>query len=195
MNYAYSTLRRRGCFGGRGLAAAALVIFAACPLAAQQPSSNSVELQREAMRKLAFLTGHWSGPVTIVRGPENPLHLTQTEDVRFELDGLVLLVEGKSTGIDGQAQFQALATIAYDDASHTYRFRAYNDGHYVDTELTVLADGFSWGFAAGPAHIVNTMHLTSNGEWQETSDVTFGDNPPHRSVDMLLQRQASKKIS
>jgi hypothetical protein len=144
---------------------AVLVILFSFAVRAQQAPQNGADVQREAMRKLAFLAGHWSGPVTIVRGPE-PLHLTQSEDVQYKLDGLVLLIEGKSAGSDGKAQFQALATITFDDASHTYHFRAYNDGHYVDTELTALADGFSWGFTAGPAHVVNTMHLTSKGEWQ-----------------------------
>jgi len=169
------------------LLAAAIMISFSLSLAAQQPASNSVEVQREAMRKLSFLAGHWSGPVTIVRGPGEPIHLAQTEDVAYKLDGLVLLVEGQSTGADGKVLFSALATIAYDDASHTYHFRAYNDGHYLDTELSVSADGFSWGFMAGPAHIVNTMHLTGKGEWAEATDVTVGSNPPHRSVDMLLQ--------
>jgi hypothetical protein len=145
--------------------------------------------QRDAMKKLAFLAGHWSGPVSISRGPGEPLKLTQTENVQYKLDGLLLLIEGQSTGPDGNAQFQALATVSYDDAAHAYRFRAYNDGHYIDTELTVNPDGFAWGFNAGPAKIQNTMHLTTKGEWQETTDVTFGSNPPHRSVDMLLQHQ------
>ena len=171
------------------LLAAAFMISSSLPLAAQQPGSSSVDAQHEAMRKLSFLAGHWSGPVTIVRGPGEPLHLTQTEDIEYKLDGLVLLIEGKSTGADGKAAFTALATIAYDDASHTYRFRAYNDGHYLDTELTVPANSFSWGFTAGPAHIVNTMHLTDKGEWAEVTDVTVASNPPHRSVDMLLQHQ------
>lgn len=168
------------------LAAAFLILFRSA-LSAQQPASNSVDVQREAMRKLSFLAGHWSGPVTIVRGPGEPLHLTQTEDIEYKLDGLVLLVEGKSTGADGKVQFSALATITYDDASSTYRFRAYNDGHYLDTELSAPANGFSWSFTAGPAHIVNTMHLTGKGEWNEVTEVTIGGNPPHRSVDMLLQ--------
>lgn len=158
-------------------------------LAAQQPASNSADVQREAMHKLAFLAGRWSGPVTIVRGPGEPLHLTQTEDVEYKLGGLVLLIEGKSTANDGQPRFQALATMAFDDATHSYRIRAYNEGHYLDTELTVLADGFSWGFEAGPAHIVNTMHLTGKGQWQETTEVTMGSNPARQSVDMLLDRQ------
>jgi hypothetical protein len=186
------------------LLAAAFMITFTLSLAAQQPASNSVDAQREAMRKLSFLAGHWSGPVTVVRGPGEALHLTQTEAVEYKLDGLVLLIEGKSTSADGKVLFNegkstsadgkvlfnALATIAYDDASHTYRFRAYNDGHYLDTELSVPAsNGFSWGFTAGPAHIVNTMHLTEKGEWDEVTEVTVGSNPPHRSVDMQLQHQ------
>ncbi len=158
-------------------------------LTAQQPPSDSVAGQRAAMHKLAFLAGHWTGPVTVVRGPGEPLHLTQTENVEYKLDGLVLLIQGKSTGQDGKAQFEALATVAYDDASQTYRIRAYHAGQYVDTALSVMDNGFSWSMEAGPAHIVNTMHLTARGEWQETTEVTFGSNPPLHSVDMLLEKQ------
>jgi len=153
----------------------------------QQPVSSSVDAQREAMRKLSFLAGHWSGPVTIVHGPGEALHLTQTEDVEYKLNGLVLLIEGKSTSADGRVLFSALATVAYDDASHTYRFRAYNEGRYLDTELSVPTNGFSWSFTAGPAHVVNTMHLTGKGEWEEVTEASVGGNAPHRSVDMLLQ--------
>ena len=137
---------------------------------ARQPVSSSVEAQREAMHKLSFLAGRWSGPANIFHGPGEALQLTQTEDAEFKLDGLVLLIEGKSTSADGTVVFSALATISYDDSSHTYRFRAYNDGHYVDTELSVPTKGFSWSFTAGPAHIVNSMHLTEKGEWDEVTD-------------------------
>jgi hypothetical protein len=169
--------------------AAMAMISMAFGISAQQPNSDTVEAQRQAMQKLAFLAGRWSGPVTIALGPGDPLRLTQAENVRFKLDGLVLLIEGQSAGADGTAQFQALATVAYDETTRTYRIRAYNAGRYLDTELNVLADGFSWGFNSGPAHIQNAMHLTARGEWQESTDVTFGSNPPHRSVDMLLQHQ------
>jgi hypothetical protein len=176
----------------RLLAAASLALFA-FSLAAQQDAASSspspIQLERAAMQKLAFLVGHWSGPITVFAGPGEPLHLTQTEDVQLKLDGLVLLVEGKSTTPDGKVAFNALATVAYDDATHAYRFRAYNAGRYLDTELAVPANGFSWGFDAGPAHIANTMHLTEKGEWSETTDATVGANPPHRSVEMLLTRQ------
>ncbi|MFZ0959933.1 MAG: hypothetical protein WAO35_03435 [Terriglobia bacterium] len=167
------------------LAAALLVLFSMA--LAQEPAQNSADVQRQAMRELSFLADRWSGPVSVVRGPGEPLHLAQTESLQYKLDGLVLLIEGQSTGSDGKVMFSALATISYDDASRTYRFRAYNGGHYLDTELSVPDNGFSWQFQAGPAHIVNTMHLTNQGEWSEETEATFGNNPPHRSVDMLLQ--------
>jgi hypothetical protein len=166
----------------------AFMILFSLPLVAQPPASSSVDAQREAMRKLSFLAGHWAGPVTIVRGTgEPPLHLTQTEEVDYKLDGLVLLIEGRTTSASGKVQYSALATIAYDDTSRRYRLRAYNDGHYLDTELSVLEHGFSWGFTSGPAYIVNNMQLTGKGEWSESTEVTVGSNPPHRSVEMLLQ--------
>jgi hypothetical protein len=181
----------RALSGIRLLPRIAAIVLAASTMTvtAQQPPSSSVTAQREAMKKLAFLAGSWSGLVSISRGPGEPVKLTQTENVQYKLDGLVLLIEGQSVGTDGKPQFQAMATISYDDAAHVYRFRAYNDGHYIDTELTLNPDGFAWGFHAGPAKIQNTMHLTAKGEWQETTDVTFGSNPPQRSVDMLLQHQ------
>jgi len=156
---------------------------------AQAPGGSSVEAQRAAMQKLAFLVGRWSGPATVSRGPGEPTHVTQAEDVQFKLDGLVLLIEGRSTDADGKSGFSALATVAFDDASHAYRFRAYNGGHYLDTELTVTADGFSWSYDAGPAHVVNTMHVTAKGEWSETTEATYGGHPPMRAVEMLLRHE------
>lgn len=169
------------------------VVTLALPLntssaAAQEAGAKGAVTQRQAMQKLSFLAGYWSGPVSIAAGRGGPFHLTQTEDVQYKLDGLVLLIEGKSTNADGNTLFGALATIAYDDTSRTYRLRAYNDGHYLDTELSVQDKGFSWGFTAGPAHIVNTMRLTDKGEWSEVTETTLGSNPPMRSVDMQLQK-------
>ncbi len=169
--------------------AGAFVVSLSIVAAAKQPGSNSVPIQLEAMHKLDFLAGRWSGPVTIMRGPGQPLRLMQSEDVQYKLGGLVLLVEGKSTNAAGKVEFSALATISYDDATGAYHIRAYNGGHYVDSKLSLLSQGFSWSFPAGPVHIVNTMHLTAKGEWQEVSQVVMEGAPPRPSVRMLLRHQ------
>src|SRR5438876_8788764 len=119
-------------------------------------------------------------------GPENQLRCAKRKT--FKLDGLVMLVEGTGRNADGQVVFQALATICYDDTNSTYRFRAYNEGRYLDTELTVMPAGFAWGYAAGPVKVTNTMRLTEKGEWAEITEATVGSSPPRKAVEMSLRR-------
>lgn len=170
-------------------AAGALAVALFAGVVAAQPPSRSAAVQRVAMRKLAFLAGSWRGTATVMRPSGPPLRMTQSERVQSKLGGLVLLVEGQSTGAEGRAEFQALATISYDDGTHTYRIRAYNDGHYVDAPLTVRRNGFVWGFTAGPAHIENVMRLTRGHHWKETTTVRFGGGAAHPTVRMFLRRR------
>jgi hypothetical protein len=168
-----------------------MVLFAGAVLHAgasislgQQPN---LATQREAMKKLGFLVGTWSGEAKVNPGPTE-MKLTQTEKVELKLDGTVMLVEGTGRNPSGEIAFQALATIAYDEATSTYRFRAYSGGRYLDTELHVSANGFSWGFEGGPTKITNSMEVNSKGEWAETTQMTAGNSPPRTLVEMLLHR-------
>ena len=141
------------------------------------------------MKKLAFLSGKRSGEALVTRGPGEPLKIQQTEDVQYRLDGLVLLVEG--TGRDpqtGKVVFNALATIAWDEATNSYRFRAFNSGRYLDTELKVLDGGFEWGHEVGPAAVRNVMKLDEKGEWVETTEVSIGGAPPRRMLEMRVRK-------
>jgi hypothetical protein len=156
-------------------------------LQAQERGPN-LAAQKEAMQKLAFIVGNWRGPATVVLGRGEPLQLTQTELVQYKLDGLIMLVEGAGLDAEGKVVFSALATISYDDATGTYRFRAHNRGRYLETELKVSEKGFSWGYTAGPLTVENVMTLDADGTWVETTDAKFGDNPPRRTVEMKVKR-------
>jgi hypothetical protein len=164
----------------------ALLLGAAFVCSAQQPN---VTAQREAMKKLDFLAGKWSGDASVSRGPGDPMKVMQSENIQFKLDGLVLLIEGAARNADGKIVFQALATVSYDDSSSVYRFRSYNDGRYLETELKVIPQGFSWGFEAGPLKVSNNMRLNEKGEWVEVTESAYGATPPRKSVEMVLKRQ------
>lgn len=157
--------------------------------ACAQPQPD-LAAQREAMKKLAFLVGTWSGDAGVVRGPGEPLKVRQTEDVKYKLNGLLLLIEGTGRNPDtGDAVFNALAIISYDDTAGVYHFRAFNDGRYLDTELKVSEKGFEWGYKAGPAAVRFVMRLNEKGEWVETGDISMGTNPPRKTFEMTVRRQ------
>ncbi|MGE4162272.1 MAG: DUF1579 family protein [Vicinamibacterales bacterium] len=155
-------------------------------------SRPDVAAQREAMQKLAFLVGRWTGEATVATGPEGPRRVEQTEDVQFKLDGLVLLIEGTGRNpVSGAVEFNALATVSFDEASGAYRFRAYSGGNYVETVLTLRDRGLEWGFTAGPATVTNTMHLDDTGQWVEVTDVVINGGPPRRTTELRVRKQVA----
>ena len=155
---------------------------------AQAPN---VEAQKEAMKKLSFLAGKWSGDATVQRGPGGPLKIRQSEDIQFRLDGLLLVIEGTGRDADsGKVQFNALGIVSYDDNKKEYRLRAYNDGRQVEAQVEVSDRGFAWGFQSGPATVRNTMTVNDKGEWVETTTAKVGDRPEFTTVRMLLKRAA-----
>ena len=154
-----------------------------------QSQQANVTRQRDAMKKLAFLVGTWTGEATTVRAKQT-VKVKQTEQVDFKLDGLVLLIEGTGRNPEGgEVMFRALATVSYDETAGVYHFRAYNDGSYLDTELKVRDSGFEWGYKNGPAQIVFSMKLSDQGDWVETGDATVGNSPAQRFFNMTVRKQ------
>jgi hypothetical protein len=119
------------------------------PCFAQQQRTPDLEAQRVAMKKLAFLVGKWRGEARLQRGSGEPMLLTQTEEVEFKVDGLVLLTEGIGRAeVDGRPILQALGILSYDDEAGKYHMRAFNDGRFLETEVKFLENGkgITWGF-------------------------------------------------
>lgn len=159
---------------------------------AQPPRAPNVEAQREAMKKLGFLIGTWSGEAHVSRGPGEPLELIQTEEARYKLDGLLLMIEGVGRSrADGKLALQALGIVSYDDATGTYHMRAFNDGRWLETDVT-LADGghgLTWGFTLGEIRTKSTLRINEKGEWTELHEVTMGAQPPRKFMELTVRPQ------
>ena len=52
--------------------------------------------------------------------------------------GLIPVIEGVGrTKSDGHSVLQALGAISFDDETATYRMRAFNDGRFLESEVTL----------------------------------------------------------
>jgi hypothetical protein len=144
------------------------------------------------MSKLGFLIGKWSGEARVLRGPDQWIDLQQTEEAQFKLDGLVLMIEGIGrTKSDGTTVLQALGIISYDDDSKTYHMRAFNDGRFLETEVTLFAADrqLTWGFALGDIKTNSIMQITETGEWTETHHLAIGTQTAKRLMEVAVRRQ------
>jgi hypothetical protein len=159
---------------------------------AQLPRVPDLEAQRAAMKEVSFLVGKWTGEARLLRGPAESVELLQTEEARYKLDGLILVIEGVGrTKSSGQPVLQAFGIISYDDESATYRMRAFNDGRFLETQVKLLEEGkgMTWGFVLGAIRTKSVLRINENGEWTELAEIAIGPEPPKKLLELTVRPQ------
>lgn len=167
-----------------------LMMLIAAVVQQSPPHRPDVNLQREAMKKLGFLVGQWSGTGRMLRATGEWIDITQSERVEYKPDGLLLVIEGVGRSSDGRPVLQAYGIASYDDATKKYYMRAFNDGRWLETE-TELSDngkGLTWGFTVGDIRTKSTMRLTDSGEWTESHEITIGSQPSRKFMELTVRR-------
>ena len=145
------------------------------------------------MKKLSFLVGRWAGEVSTLRGPGETVVLAQTEEAQFKLGGLILVIEGVGRTKDGKPALQALGVISFDDASGTYRMRAFNEGRFLETEVKLLdsGGGITWSFALGDFRTTSVLRMNDQGAWTELTELTIGSQPPRKLMELAVPKLPS----
>jgi hypothetical protein len=169
-----------------------LLGMGASGMAQQLIHNPDLEKQRIAMKELTFLAGTWSGEAHVQRGAGEPVALTQTEEVQYKLDGLVLVIEGTGRSLtDQRPVLQALGIISYDDATGSYHIRAWNDGRFLESEVELLDDGkgLRWGFGVGEIRSRSVLKIERDGQWTEVAELTIGSQPARKLMDLAVWRK------
>jgi hypothetical protein len=134
----------------------------------------AVLAQREALKKLDFLVGRWTGSGWMEMGPGNKREFHGTEIVQKKLDGLLITVEGTHKGnMNGQevVVHNAFAVVSYNDKRQTYNWEAFANGNRIDTEAAVGENSLRWGTEfPGIANVRYTIKLDAKGRWYEIGE-------------------------
>lgn len=159
-----------------------------CAFAQGRPDAAA---QKAAMEKFRFLAGTWAGEAVVTAGDGATVTISQTEEVQYRLDGLVLVIEGTGRDASGKVVFNAFAVVSFEPSTATYRIRAWNAGSFVETEIKPAAagQGFEWGFERGPLKMMDRMTVDADGRWAETSEAVLADGRKVHSVRMLLSKK------
>jgi hypothetical protein len=156
---------------------------------AQGPQKPDLSAQRAAMQKLRFLVGAWSGRARIWPGANNSIELSQTENVGYKLDGLILMIEGVGVdNIDHKPNLQALGLISFDDAAGIYHMRAFNDGRWLEStvELNEARQQLHWGFTLAQIKTSSVLQVDNNGNWTETHELSVNSQPFRKFMEVSV---------
>lgn len=92
----------------------------ALSLGACAQSAARVDEAKTAIAKLGFLVGEWEGPGISFADDGAQTAYYDSEYVRFDLDGSLLLINAKGTRSDGTVSYQLHTVIYYDIESGQY---------------------------------------------------------------------------
>jgi hypothetical protein len=161
-----------------------------------QPAASDPVARREAMQRLAFIVGEWSGDARMTLGPGRTENFRQTERVRFALGGQVLVIDGigrtLKEGSVGDTAFQAFGVLDW-RPDRGYQLRSMtHEGREGTFAVTPLAEGqgFVWGFEVPGGRTRYTIRLTPEGEWHERGEFSRDGQQWIPTMEMRLRRVA-----
>ena len=159
-------------------------------LVAQAPPSAAT--QRQEMKKLDWLVGHWKGSGWVEMGPQGRHEFVQTEAIHSKLDGLVLIIEGLGRSQEADTVVHsALAVVSYDEGAKTFRWRAFTaEGRQTDAEAKVGEGTLEWGFPISQQGRVRfTIQRNEKGQWFEIGEMTQDGQTWRQFFEMTLERE------
>lgn len=134
------------------------------------PSRPDVAAQKMALSQLAFLVGQWEGEGWILMRGQR-YEFRQTEHVRYNLDGAIMLIDGRGYAADavqGAAPiFTAFAVVSFEDREGEFNFRSYSRGHAGDYPARMREDG---GFEWSVGSMRYRIWAGDDGQWFETGE-------------------------
>ncbi len=152
------------------------------------PEGHKLEMQ-----KLAYMAGQWKGEANIRQQNGSLLKVNQEEDIRFKLDGTILLIEGTGRNpLDNKITFNALAIVSYNPHTKEYKLKSHvMDGNQTEAYFKVLEENhFEWGFETPTkAKIRYDIVLDPNQKtWVEKGEYSPDGNQWFPFIDMLLKK-------
>ena len=163
-----------------------IILIGSSALIAQQ-RDFSAQCKSE-MKKLAYFVGDWKG-TAVIQTPNGPQTLVQTEHIQWELDGVVLSIEGIGREND-KVTFNALAFVNFNPATQEFQFRSYlKEGYATDAYFKVLGENqFEWGFdipTGGKVKYSITLDSTKK-TWYELGEYSPDGTKWMKSIEMNL---------
>jgi hypothetical protein len=174
-----------------GCVGLAVALAMGAPAMAQRGYDPAARIaaQKEAMAKLAAVSGEWRGPAKTMLDDGTWHEITQTERMGPMLDGTLRVIEGRGYEADGKLSFNAFGVISWDPDAKAYAFHSYAQGREGSFPWMVTPTGFAWETPAGPQMTIHYEITLKDGTWHEVGTrVMKSGGEPVKFFEMTLKR-------
>lgn len=148
------------------------------------------------MKPFAGWVGHWHGKSAIQTAPGQTGHSIVDEDIAYQLDSTLVIVQGRGVHKDSltggeRLVHHAFGVLSYNPFEKAYHFMTYlNTGVSSDAWLKVTGpDSFQWGFDIPQRKFRYTITLTENAtHWNEVGESSGDGVAWNKFFEMNLEK-------
>lgn len=146
----------------------------------------------KAMSALTNMAGSWEGGGWFMTRSGEKETFTQTEEIKFQLGGTILLIEGigRDSNDAEKLVHHAMAIISYDPQKKQYAMKSYlADGRSTSASMTIDAPGkITWWFEDGHGGTIRYKINLSEKDWQEIGEYSRDGENWQQFIEMNLQK-------
>jgi hypothetical protein len=140
------------------------------------PGPRDMAAQAEAMKKLSFLEGEWSGEKKTTM-PDGSTSVSRSEDdIKYMVNGTILTVLGRSYGsnaADAKQVGENFGVLTYDERTRQYGLRTYAQGIVSDGKVLSVEKGAArWEMRSDGGIYRFDVSARGANEWNEVIDVS-----------------------
>jgi hypothetical protein len=141
----------------------------------------------EPMKPLAVLLGEWSGEGKQMT-PDGNTSFSQTERVQWQLNGRLLIFNGKGFSEGSETpEFEAFGVMTYDPTEQqVYIYSWTADGYFQKAPVTIKPGSFQWGFDVPNNGMIRFTATFDESSWKEK-----GEYSPDKGVNWYPYMQSS----
>jgi hypothetical protein len=143
------------------------------------------------MNKLSYFVGDWEGQASYRSGQGPAQILSQKEHIEWNLDGVILSIEGIGRK-DDVVQFNAYAIINFDPYAKVFKFKSYTkEGRSTEAYFRILKENnFEWGFdipSGGKVRFTIVLDPLQKS-WSEIGEYSQDGNTWFKTTELNLKK-------
>ena len=167
-----------------------ICLIISTPTFAQQTE----DAQKNALRKLSWLIGEWSGTSEVNMGGKKSTVFVK-ESVRPSLDSTIFIINGRGTEKDSLTNLDkivhdAFAVVSFDESKNKYRWNAWRipGGTYGELEIKIGINSFEWMTIVQGGQTRYKAILNEKGQWIEIGEFSKDGVKWYKFITMTLNK-------
>ena len=139
------------------------------------------------------MEGTWSGEANMMIHGQGNQKIKQTEKVKFQLGGTILVIEGLGRSFEDESKVvhHAFAVINYDEKTEKYRFTSWLENGLSGEYIAYFDEtgNFIWTMESPNGGTIHyKINVDDSGQWVETGKWSNGSGQEFEFFSMTLKK-------